>query len=477
MNELDRNENPAALAPAFVILLGGCAAIYADSLGVPPLVSAALAALVSAAWTLIGTDRVVPRWTQALALMLALTLTFSAASLFRMNRMEAVPSSISGEAKVLLDRDWGKKRALLLETRHGRLAAYVQRPGAPRAGSLVRVRGAVFDLNRAGRDGGFDEFLFWKAKGAAKKIVLLECHELEKPKGLYRLRHFISARIKERLPERVAGYMLALVTGERTTELTALHKSAGTLHILAVSGFHVAMLAGLAGLLFRRGLAKVLALSSLVWFYVLLAGAPPGGMRAALMLQVWLFSLPLGRPSCAFNSVSVAGIILLLYEPWSFFDAGWRLSMLAALFLTASSRLIGKGLAAAALSPLVWLVTAPQSALLFGGIPLAGLFINSVAVPFFSAIFPLVLFLSLPSLAGASWGAAPASAAEAVLAVWELFSNAAAALIPVKIGYTYQLFALSAFIFCAAATGASGFSKNKIALCAIILPLYLLLSA
>lgn len=476
MNELDLNKNPAALAPAFVILLGGCAAIYAGSLGVPPLVSAAAAVLVSAAWALMGTDRVVPRWTPALALILALTLAFSAISLFRMNMMESVPSSISGEVKVLLDRDWGKKSALLLETRHGRLAAYVPRRDAPRAGSLVWVRGAVFDLNRAGGDGGFDEFLFWKAKGAAKKVVLLECRELEKPAGLYRLRHFIRARVKEALPERSAGYMLALVTGDRTAELTALHKSAGTLHILAVSGFHVAMLAGLAGFLFRRGWAKVLGLSALVWFYVLLAGTPPGGIRAALMLQVWLLSLPLGRPSVAFNSVSVAGIVLLLYEPWAFFDAGWRLSMLAALFLTASGKLLGKSLAAA-LSPLVWLVTAPQSALLFGGIPLAGLFINSVAVPFFSAIFPLVLFLSLPSLAGASWGAAPASAAEAILAAWELFSNAAATLIPANIGYTPPLFALSSFIFCVAAMGASGFSKNKIALSAFILPLYLLLSA
>lgn len=477
MSELDRNENPVALAPAFVVLLGVCAAIYAVGLGVPLPVSIAVAVLVSAAWTLMGTYRIVPRWTPAFALILVLTLALSSASLFRMNRMDYVPSSISGEAKVLLARDWGRKSALLLETRHGRLAAYVPRSDAPLAGSLVWVRGAVFDLNRAGEDGGFDEFLFWRAKGAAKKAVLLECRELEKPKGLYRLRHLIRTRIKETLPERTAGYLLALTIGERTAELTALHKNAGTLHILAVSGFHVAMLAGLAGWLFRKGWTKVLTLSSLVWFYVLLAGMPPGGIRAALMLQVWLLSLPLGRPSRAFNNVSVAGVVLLLCEPWCFFDAGWRLSMLAALFLTASASFLGKGMAAAAFSPLVWLVTAPQSALIFGGIPLAGLFVNSVAVPFFSAIFPLVFALSLPSLAGAAWGAAPASVAEATLAAWELFSNAAAAFISVKIRYTFPLFALSAFIFCVAAMGASGFSKNKITLSAFILPLYLLLFA
>lgn len=426
---------------------------------------------------LLGMERAVPDWPPAFALILALTLFFSSISLYRMNGTEDIPSSIEGRAKVLLNREWGRSRALLLETSYGRFSAYVPERQAPPAGTLALVRGAVFDLAGADKNNGFDEALFWKARGARKKIILLECVELAEPGGLYRLRGLIRTRVVETLPERTAGYLLALILGERTAALTDMHKNAGTLHILAVSGFHVAILAGAVGLLFRKGWVKVLALSLSVWLYIVLAGAPPGGTRAALMLQVWLLSLPLGRPSSAFNNVSLAGIILLLYEPWYFFDAGWRLSMLAALFLTAVGSLPGKNRTTAAASPLVWLVTSPQSAFLFGGIPLAGLFINSVAVPFFAVIFPLLLVLSLPSLIGAAWGGRAALVAEYTLALWESFSIAASGLMPWGIGYTPPLLALSSFIFLAAAMGGSGFSKIKIVIASFILSIYLLLSA
>lgn len=424
---------------------------------------------------LLGAERITPDWPASFAFILALTLAFSSISVYRINRIKPVPSSIKGEAKVVLAREWGKRHAILLDTGHGRFVAYQPPAEAARAGSLVWVDGAVFDLSRAEAGSGFDEFLFWRAKGAGKKMILLKCHELERPSLLYRLRDSIRTRAVTMLPQRTAGYLLALVLGERTADLTSLHKSAGTLHLLAVSGFHVGIFAWVSCALFHRGWPKVLVTSSLVWLYILLAGAPPGGMRAALMLQVWLLSLPLGRPSFAFNSVSLAGVILLLYEPWYFFDVGWRLSMLAALFLTASARLLRNGRAVA--SPLVWLVTAPQSALLFGGIPLVGLFINSLAVPLFLVIFPLILALSLPLLLGVTWSSGVVLVAEYILMMWERFSTLAVSLFPWSIGYTAPLLSLSVFIFCVAAMGASGFSKTKIAIGALIPPIYLLLYA
>lgn len=475
MSQPSQAGSPVALAPSFVVLAGGCVAIYAGHSGFPYVLSAAAAVLTAAAWTLLGTERAALDWAASFIFIILLTLAFSSVSLYRMNKANPLPSQITGQAKVLQSREWGKKRALLLATDYGRFAAYVSEHDAPAPGSLVRIRGAVFDFAKAEKNGGFDELLFWKAKGASRKIILLECTETGKPRGLYKWRTFLELRIRETLPDRTAWYLLALTLGVRTAELTSLHESAGTLHILAVSGFHVAILAGLAGMLFRKGAVRFFAVSLLIWFYILLIGAPPGGTRAAVMLQVYLLSRLLGRPSSAFNSVSVAGIVLLLYNPWYFFDVGWRLSMLAALFLSALGGL-GEGAPRAAASPLVWLVTAPQAAFIFGEIPLAGLFINSVIVPLFSIIFPLVLILALPSLAGAVWGYYAALAAEYIFTAWELFSLAVVSLMPWGIGYTPPLLAFSALIFCAAVLGVSGFSKIKIVIGAFILPLCLLLS-
>lgn len=278
------------------------------------------------------------------------------------------------------------------------------------------------------------------------------------------------------MPERTAGYLLAFFLGVKTEELTELHQYAGTLHLLAVSGFHVAVMAWLAQLLFRRGMLKLFGVSAVVWGYVLLAGASPGGVRAALMLQIYLLSLLLGRPSSAFNGVSLAGVLLLIYNPWNFFDIGWRLSMLAALFLSALGGVMERTWKTGVIaSTLVWLVTAPQALIAFREIPIGGLLINPIAVTLFAFIFPLILLLALPSLAGLACGGHTASIAEFILVVWEIFSRTVAGSLPWGIGYTDPLFALAVFVFSAAALGASGFSKVKIAAGSFLLPAILLL--
>lgn len=467
--------SPVALAPSFIILLGGCTAIAAYSFGVAPAAAAAAALLAACAWIFFGSERSVPLWSPAVILILLLTLLVCLVSLYRLDAETRLPSQISVEAKVLLNREWGKNRALLLDTRYGRLGAYLPLEQAPQAGAAVRIRGAVFDWKRAEAAGGFDEYLFWRARGAAKKLILLECVATQKPKGIYVWRNFLERRIKETLPGRTAEYLLALTLGTRAAALSDLHRSAGTLHILAVSGFHVGILFWLASRILRRGAAKLLGISAVVWFYILLAGAPPGGVRAAVMLQIYLLSGFLGRPASAFNSVSFAGAAMLVYNPWFFFDIGWRLTMLAALFLSAFGPLAGRSRKAALVaSMLVWIVTAPSATAAFGEIPLAGLFINSIAVPFFSCIFPLLFLLSLPPLTGFSHSF-PVGVCEYILTGWEIFSRVFVQLVPWSIQYTAQLYLLAIFVFSAAVLGASGFSKTKIAAGAFILPIILLL--
>lgn len=301
----------------------------------------------------------------------------------------------------------------------------------------------------------------------------------KKPEGPLFWRNIAERRIRNALPERTADYLLALTLGVRSAELTELHRNAGTLHLLAISGFHVAALASLAGLFFRRGRAKLLGVSAVVWGFVLLSGASPGGLRAAVALQIYLFSLQFGRTCRAFNSVSLAGVLLLLVNPWYFFDPGWRLSMLAALFLSAFAQTLkdSSPAALAASSPLVWLVTAAQTAFVFGAVPLAGLFINVLAVPLFAVIFPLILALSLPALAGVPCGAYAAGACEYILEAWDWAAGAAAGLIPWDISCSRQLFVLSSAVFCMAVLRASGFSKIKTTVGAFLLPFLLLLSA
>ena len=262
--------------------------------------------------------------------------------------------------------------------------------------------------------------------------------------------------------------MSALTTGRRSAAIEEPHERAGTIHLLSVSGFHVGVLAGLLFFLKRGGAARTAAVSALLWLYVAFAGFPPGGVRAAAMAQICIAAEALGRPHSSFNNVSAAACLMLLYNPWSFFDVGWRLSVLAALFITAGVRLVGRGFAgAAALSVLVWFVSAPVVAEVFSSVPVAGLTANLAAVPYFAVVFPLIFALSLPPLLGLPLAPLFAGTSELILRFSQNALERLASLTPAQIGYSTPLFVLAAAIFCAAAALRCGAPLRRVPFIAI----------
>lgn len=422
---------------------------------------------------LLGTKSSPRGWASAAALIVLLTALASSFSTATMNSECNFPSTVDMDCRVVASRPWGRRTALLLSTPCGRAAAYVPTESAPREGAYAHVRAAVFEFKRADKKGGFDEFLFWRGRRALRKLVVLEMRETAPPSGIGKWRGLLSQRIRDTLPERMAGYMLALTTGERDKELMDLHKSTGTSHLLAVSGFHVCIAVALASFLFRGcGTAGVLAISAFMWFYVLFAGLPVGGIRAAFMTQVYLAGRIIGRGRNSFNSVSAAGVLMLIMNPWSFYDVGWRLSMLAALFLTSLSRIAPISRVFAALSSLlVWIVTAPQVIMSFKKAPAVGILINALALPLFAVLFPAMLALSVPSLLGIQGGWLFASVGEYFLEAWEIFSRIAVAVVPWNITNGAILLPLSAAIFGAAAAYASHYPVRRLPAVAVLCPL------
>ena len=455
------NGSPVASAPAFILLLGLCSAIGACYEGLPPAAAAAAALLLSSSWSLLGSRKLVANLVPEFLLIIFLLAVCAFWCLHSLSQTGSFPSSIDTEAKVLQCRKWGRSTALLLDTRYGRAVTYTSGKNV-QEGSAVRIRAAVFDLARPDKTGEFSEYLFWHAKGAQKKLITLSLHVTAPPSGLPKWRSLLEKRIRAVLPARMAGYMLALTIGVRDEKLTEVHRSTGTLHLLAVSGFHVAIAAWFAMLLFSSGMLRVLGVSAVVWLYVIFAGAPAGGLRAAVMLQIYLLGLAVGRPSSGFNSVSAAGVLLLLWNPWYLFDVGWQLSMSAALFISASASLVKNTWRSAALiSMLVWLVTAPVVASYFDELPSAGLFVNIFAVPLFGIVFPVVLVCSVPLLLGMSWFAFAADICEYFLEAWGILSELVSRLLPWQVGYTLPLALLGMALFFAAAAGASGFFSLK----------------
>ena len=151
-----------------------------------------------------------------------------------------------------------------------------------------------------------------------------------------RTRLWIHAVIEAHLPPVSGALLEGLLIGERRqlppTLLTDFRR-AGVYHILAISGFNVALVAGSAFLLFRLArlpapLAAALALATLIAFAAVVGGQP-SVLRATVMGGLFLAAGLLGRESRVWNSLATALLVLLALDPGSLMDPGLQLSFAA----------------------------------------------------------------------------------------------------------------------------------------------------
>ncbi|HSE04105.1 MAG TPA: DNA internalization-related competence protein ComEC/Rec2 [Methylomirabilota bacterium] len=142
--------------------------------------------------------------------------------------------------------------------------------------------------------------------------------------------------IAARLPEASAALLAGLLLGERSALPPASDEAfrrAGVYHILAVSGFNVALLAGavfggLGACGVPRRAAAAVAASTLVGF-ALVVGAQPSVLRATAMGLLLLAAVLLDRESQLSNALALAGLALLLWRPGDLWDPGFQLSFAA----------------------------------------------------------------------------------------------------------------------------------------------------
>jgi competence protein ComEC len=164
----------------------------------------------------------------------------------------------------------------------------------------------------------------------------LSALEPDTPPWRVRVKRWAVGVIAGRLPEASAALLAGLLLGERSALPRATDEAfrrAGVYHVLAVSGFNVALLAGavFAGLaacgLPRRGAALV-AGAALVGF-ALVVGGQPSVLRATVMALLLLAALLLDRESQLANALALAGLVLLLWRPGDLWEPGFQLSFAA----------------------------------------------------------------------------------------------------------------------------------------------------
>ncbi|NLN69640.1 MAG: ComEC family competence protein, partial [Chloroflexi bacterium] len=133
----------------------------------------------------------------------------------------------------------------------------------------------------------------------------------------------------------LAGILLGRDQGLSPTLQDAFRRT-GTAHIIAISGFNIAILAGLFSAVFTRLLGRkwgALAAVSAISIYAIFVGGDAAVVRAAIMGALGVMGGMFGRRQNGLNSLGLAALGMALIDPNIAWDIGFQLSMAATLGL------------------------------------------------------------------------------------------------------------------------------------------------
>lgn len=232
-------------------------------------------------------------------------------------------------------------------------AISLQRPQAcPEPGTRIAIRGQRETISRATNPGGFDEATWMLTQKISRKVAVDSLRILDKSGWRWRiaiaLRHEVQRILTEHIPEKQLGIVLSTVLGDMKAlshRTKADFQNTGMLHILAISGQHIALMVAIALQTFQfvrlphRPICLLIAIG--LCFYGPATGNSPSVVRSIAMFGWLLPPILLRRPLSAFTTLSLATLFSLLDNPGIIRHVGWQLSYLATLILLVKARACG----------------------------------------------------------------------------------------------------------------------------------------
>ena len=213
-------------------------------------------------------------------------------------------------------------------------------------GDTAFLQGAFITPDEPLFKGDFDYKLYLKTRGISKiyYVSSLRRDNLPPPLTIRLMQHILSFRnmVLLRMTDGMTianrKILAALMFGCRyglNYESRRTFLESGVIHIFAISGLHVGMLA-LAIFLLLRWLPfrlRYLLVPFLLLVYVITTGMHASAMRALLMISVWSFMKAFLYKTSPLNIVFLAASTLLFLNPISIFGAGFQFSFVIAGFL------------------------------------------------------------------------------------------------------------------------------------------------
>ncbi len=162
------------------------------------------------------------------------------------------------------------------------------------------------------------------------------------------IRQWITGQIHALLPEREAGFVNAIITGDKyqlPENEKQMLRAAGISYIVVVSGFHLAVITRLMLGFFRLITRKKKRLSSalciaFVFFYMAVTGFPLPVVRAGIMQIFLLIGDIVLRESDSFNMLGLSALVICLVNPYAVADVSFIMSFSSTFGILLLSRTI-----------------------------------------------------------------------------------------------------------------------------------------
>jgi competence protein ComEC len=172
----------------------------------------------------------------------------------------------------------------------------------------------------------------WEKKGHTEPSWI-------KARALELRRYFRERMITSGLTGQELAVSVALLLGQSSEidpQLLTSYSASGTLHVLSVSGMHVALvfvvLLKLLSPLEKNKRGRWISFTVqifVIWFYAFMTGMSPSVLRSVTMLSVIITGRIINRKSHLLNTLAASAIILLIGDPLLIEDAGFLLSYFA----------------------------------------------------------------------------------------------------------------------------------------------------
>ena len=245
-----------------------------------------------------------------------------------------------------------------------RIRLSVRRGMAPPAGAFVEAKAQLNPPLQPLRPGSYDfaRDLYFQRIGAsgfvhgAVKVVAPPAEagwRLRAVTFVESVRDAIDMRIRSVLPGDVGSIASALITGKRDAITPYLYDAmfvSGIGHVLSISGYHMAVVAGIVFFILRALLAlipgvtdrmpvkKWAALGALIVtaLYLVLSGAEVATQRSFIMIAIVLIGVMLDRPVLTLRTVTIAALVVLFLAPEAVVHPSFQMSFAATLALIAA---------------------------------------------------------------------------------------------------------------------------------------------